>query len=163
MGKLVPISPAPRTRQRFSPYAELSEVSLFYSPTSCISTAEGSICLHASYFGRSYSFVSILPSQLHFEPSLKPWKRVKCFNNRKLKGEMISNVSSPPAVAGSVETNDEKAISSQCWGRRNQHVSNKHVHREFLCNSRCCKQGNSCLQQVAHYLFHAGPAPLRNC
>lgn len=36
--------------------------------------------------------------QLHFKSGLKPWTRVKCFNNRKLTEEMIPNVSSPPEV-----------------------------------------------------------------
>lgn len=52
--------------------------------------------------------------QLHFESGLKPWKRVKCFNNRKLTEKMIPNVSSPPVALGSLQTEDEKAISGQC-------------------------------------------------
>lgn len=60
--------------------------------------------------------------QLCFDSGLKPWQRVKCFNNRKLMEEIISDVSSPPVVAGTVQTSDEKAISGQCWGRRNQHT-----------------------------------------
>lgn len=36
--------------------------------------------------------------QLHFHSGLKPWHRVKGFNNRKLMEEMIPDASSPPGV-----------------------------------------------------------------
>lgn len=36
--------------------------------------------------------------QLHFHSRLKPWQRVKGFNNRELMEEMIPDASSPPGV-----------------------------------------------------------------
>lgn len=42
-------------------------------------------------------------SQRHLNSGLKLWKREKTFSNGKLPEEMISNVSSPPVVAGTAQ------------------------------------------------------------
>lgn len=112
--------------------------------------------------GSATHFCQFCLYQLHFNSGLKHRKTVKCFNNRKLMEEMISNVSSPHVVAGTVQTNDEKAISGQCWGRRNQHTL---VINTCICwsssatatdtvasreNRDCCRLSTTCFMLCWH-------------
>lgn len=109
MGKLVPISPAPRTRQRPSPHKSpyfTLQLHVFLQQR-----AQSASVHHI--LGAATRLYQFCLYQLRYDSGLKPWKRVKCFTNRKLTEEAISNGSSPPAVAGTAEM-DEKATSGQC-------------------------------------------------